>query len=104
MLFNINDEIVLKPSMLMRYTPNSDFQVDVNANAYFQEAIMFGVSYRMQDAVVGMAQYNINRQFSVGYAYDFSLSDLGNYNNGSHELMLQYTFGYRIKSLNPRYF
>jgi hypothetical protein len=32
------------------------------------------------------------------------LSPISRYHHGSHELMLQYEFGYRIRVRDPRYF
>jgi hypothetical protein len=41
----------------------------------------------------------------VGYSYDITTSDLGPYNNGTHEITVSYEFGFdkpEIKS--PRFF
>ncbi|MCB0783332.1 MAG: type IX secretion system membrane protein PorP/SprF, partial [Flavobacteriales bacterium] len=42
---------------------------------------------------------------SVGYAYDYPLSPLRNYSGGSHEFMLGFEFGNKLKGIrSPRYF
>ena len=43
-------------------------------------------------------------QWRLGYAYDLGISRITPYHNGSHELMIQYEFGYRIRVKDPRYF
>jgi hypothetical protein len=51
----------------------------------------------------------VTQQLRVGYAYDYVLSDLRRTNqttftNGSHEIMLGYSFGYQKKKfVNVRY-
>ncbi len=38
------------------------------------------------------------------YAYDLGINAISMYHHGSHELMLQYEFGYRIRARDSRYF
>jgi hypothetical protein len=79
--------------------------VDLNANAWFYDRFAIGVSYRTGDAVLGMAEIQINDQFRIGYAYDYTLTELTRYNSGSHEFMLRYELGFRRdKIISPRYF
>jgi hypothetical protein len=41
----------------------------------------------------------------LGYAYDFTTTDLKNYQHGVHEIMLSYEFIYtKRKFISPRYF
>ncbi len=47
--------------------------------------------------------FNINPDFRIGYAYDYTLSNLGDYNSGSHEIMLLYDFN-RKQFNSPRFF
>ena len=36
------------------------------------------------------SELQINENFHVGYGYDYTLSDLNNFSNGSHEIMVNY--------------
>ncbi len=104
-VFPINESIDLKPSTMLKFTPNAPAEADVNLNLLYRERIWVGVGYRTGDAVVGMLEYQVTPQLRVGYAYDMTTSRLNNYTNGSHEVMLGMDFGkepIRIKS--PRYF
>ena len=52
-----------------------------------------------------MAEFWPTRQVMIGYAYDFTLTDLQDYNNGSHEVILGYDFKYKKdRVITPRYF
>ncbi|PCJ26194.1 MAG: hypothetical protein COA97_06520 [Flavobacteriales bacterium] len=99
-----SNHIIIKPSLLSRYLPNSSFQVDINCIVDLYNKLGLGVSYRTQDAIVGMIQFHINNQMILGYSYDHTISDLQQYNNGSHELFLRYDFLYKIKAIDPRFF
>lgn len=103
-LIRLNPDLLLKPSLLVKYLPGSPVQADINLNLIIKDALWLGASYRSQDAVIGLIEYQINRQFRIGYAYDYSLTDLRQFNSGSHEIMIRYEFGYQIKAMSPRYF
>jgi hypothetical protein len=76
-------------------------------NAWFQNNLGFGVSYRPGDALVGMFEIQLSPKLRLGYAYDYTISGLKTYNvGGSHELMLRYEFNLPkyIPILSPRYY
>jgi type IX secretion system PorP/SprF family membrane protein len=102
-VFHPSENIHLKPSLLVKYIAHSPTEVDLNMNAYYKSTGL-GVSYRSYDALVFLIDFRFNEQLIAGYAYDLTLTRLGAYNNGSHEVMLRYEFGYSVKAKNPRYF
>ena len=70
----------------------------------FIDRIWLGASYRVNDAYAFMGTFGITKQFSLGYAYELGVSKLNNYQNGTHEVMLGYDFGFEKKKVvNPRY-
>ncbi|MDZ4715468.1 MAG: type IX secretion system membrane protein PorP/SprF [Cytophagales bacterium] len=78
------------PSFLLRVQENAPFTVDVNSTFVLYETVGLGVSYRLNDGFVGLFELQIDERFHVGYAYDFTTSDLNRVSIGSHELMLNY--------------
>ncbi len=103
-VIKLNKTFKLKPSTLVRYQVASGVQADINANLIINDKIWAGVSYRSEDAIVGMFEVLPTPQWRLGYAYDMGISKLTPYNSGTHELMLQYEFGYRLRVRDPRYF
>lgn len=104
-VFDITPDFKLRPSTLMKYNDGSPVTVDVSLNVLLQERFTAGLSYRFNDAVSALLGFHISRSFFVGYAYDYSTTELNKYNDGSHEIMLKYTvpmFNTRAKS--PRFF
>jgi type IX secretion system PorP/SprF family membrane protein len=51
-----------------------------------------GVSYRAGDALIGMVGFELYNGLRLGYAYDFTLSDMNKNTSGSHEFMVNYCF------------
>jgi type IX secretion system PorP/SprF family membrane protein len=104
-VFDLNEQIKLKPSTMIKIVSGAPIQIDYNANLWLYDLLGFGASYRTDDAVLGMAEVQVNDNLRLGYAYDITISPLKYYNNGSHELMIRYEFGKignKVKS--TRYF
>lgn len=101
---NLNEQLVLKPSLMVRRS-GSSFQYDINSNIWFRDVISLGVSYRMKESVVGMLEWQITPNLRFGYSYDRSINNLRLYNNGSHELMLRIELGSKVsETVDLKYF
>lgn len=94
--FPLSTSLVLNSYILMRLIGRQPFQFEVNNIIWFNNKLAAGVGYRSADAILGTLQLNVNNEFKVGYAYDYSVSKLGSFNQGSHELMLSYRIFKRI--------
>jgi type IX secretion system PorP/SprF family membrane protein len=98
-------DFIVRPSFLVKYAQNAPLQYDLNLNILLNNIFWVGASYRSNDAVVAIIEYQVDRKLRIGYSYDYTLSQLSNYSSGSHEIMLGYDFGYNIlKMKTPRYF
>lgn len=103
--FEVNPNLVVKPSVLLKYCPRSPLQADFNLNVLFNNVLWVGGSFRTGDSFVGMVELQATKRFKLGYAYDYTLTPIKNYSHGSHEIMLGYDFGYQVvKMKSPRYF
>ncbi|MCX6297397.1 MAG: type IX secretion system membrane protein PorP/SprF [Bacteroidetes bacterium] len=104
-VFDANEKLKIKPSFLIKYQTAAPTEVDINLTAMYIETISLGVSYRTNDAISIMAEYQANKRFRVGYAYDITTSKIRHYSSGTHEIMLGYDFGKDIiKTKTPRFF
>lgn len=102
-VFNLTSDVALKPSVLLRMVSGAPITADFNANLWFYNTVSIGLSYRTSKMMVGMLEFQLNKQLRFGYAYDWTLSQLNN--RGSHEIMLRYEFGFEKKRMvSPRYF
>jgi type IX secretion system PorP/SprF family membrane protein len=104
-VFDLNQDLALKPSMLIKAVSGAPVQMDLNVNLWLQNKIAIGASYRTGDAIVGLVEFQFNQQFRFGYAYDKTFSNLGTLVNGTHELMFRMEFGSpAVRVTSPRYF
>ncbi|MCC6600122.1 MAG: type IX secretion system membrane protein PorP/SprF [Crocinitomicaceae bacterium] len=105
-VFEVTPTLAIKPSTLIKYQPEAPVEADINCNFLFFKKFWLGAGYRTGDALVAMAEWNITPQLRLGYAYDYTLTDIANYSSGSHEVMLGFDFGkdVNIKTRSPRYF
>ncbi len=89
----------------MKGVKGAPISFDLTANFLFYEKFWLGAMYRHEDAVGALVQYLITNDFSIGYSYDYPISEMRNYSGGSHEFMIGYEFGNKLKGIrSPRYF
>jgi len=100
-----------KPSVLVKYQPASNsVQFDLNTSfILFNDFLWLGASYRTDidntgPAVVGIIEFQISDRLLIGYSYDYALSQMNHYLNGSHEIFMRYELFSKIRAHNPRYF
>lgn len=104
-VFKLNSLWDLKPGMALRYTQNAPLSIDGNLSVLFNEKIWFGLLYRHGAAAGANVVYNVSKQLRIGYAYDYSLTNMGRYSPSTHEIMIGFDFLSNAKALkSPRYF
>jgi len=90
--FNVGDNFVIEPSMLVNYVAPAPVQFDAGVRAIYKEKFWMGGSYRNHDAFAAYIGFLFRENLMLGYAYDFTTTDLGNYSTGTHELILGVRF------------
>ena len=104
-VFDLNDNLKLKPAFMVKAVTGAPLAVDVSANALFNNALTLGMGYRLDSAISAMAGFQVTDQIMVGYSYDYETTALGSYNNGSHEIFLRFELGTLMRAMaNPRFF
>lgn len=104
-VFDINEEVKLKPSTMVKMVSGAPIEVDINMNIWLKDILGLGGSYRTGDAFVSMVELQATQQIRIGYAYDVPFNPLKYFTKGSHELMLRYEFGnFKTKIKSTRYF
>ena len=103
-LFDLSQDIVFKPAVLTKFVSGAPLQVDVSANFLMYDKFTLGAAYRLDAAVSFLTGFQINRNWMLGYAYDFDTNNLSTYNSGSHEVFLRYEVFRTDKVRSPRFF
>lgn len=92
-VFELGEQLKFKPAFLASYFEGLPFRFDISANFLINDIFTAGAGYRVDNAVSGLAGVQISGSMFLGYAYDYSTNALGQYNQGSHEIILKFILG-----------
>jgi len=91
--FTISDAFQLLPTFMLRYVNGAPYSADFTTTAKFKQGFDLGITYRTDRSLAGLAKFDVNKKFAIGYAYEYSLrSELLGRANGSNEFYLHYKF------------
>lgn len=90
--FTLSESVDLEPSILLKGTEKTPFNLDVNLKGYFKKNYWFGVSYRTAQDIVAVIGLKVNKLL-IGYSFDYPFSTINNYSSGSHEIMIGFNIG-----------
>jgi type IX secretion system PorP/SprF family membrane protein len=103
-LYRFSPLLAMQPSALIRINPNKSSVADISSSIIIQEFIWVGATYRTNSEIIAHVGWQVSPQYRLSYSYDYPTGDLGFLNNGSHEISLQFDFGYTINSVSPKFF
>ncbi|MEG1228894.1 MAG: PorP/SprF family type IX secretion system membrane protein, partial [Flavobacterium sp.] len=105
-VFQVNDRLKLKPAFMSKFVVGAPITLDITANVLYNEKFELGAAYRIDDSVSALFNINVTPSLRVGYAYDYTLSNLGQFNSGTHEIMLLFDLDLLGKGYDksPRFF
>ena len=105
-VFQVNDKWKVKPAFMSKFVKGAPITLDVTANVLYNEKFEFGAAYRIDDSVSALFNINVTSTLRVGYAYDYTLTNFGQFNSGTHEIMLLFDLDLLGKGFDksPRFF
>lgn len=105
-VFQLNDMWKIKPAAMAKFVKGAPVAVDITANVLYNDKFELGAAYRINDSFSALANINVTPSLRVGYAYDYTLSNLGQFNSGTHEIMLLFDLDLLGKGYDksPRFF
>jgi type IX secretion system PorP/SprF family membrane protein len=104
-VFQVSDDVKLKPSTLLKSAFGAPLSMDLNLNALFFEKFEVGTSYRTEDSFSGLIGFQVAPYLRIGYAYDHIVSELSAVAPASHEVVITFDLRSNPKTLrSPRYF
>ena len=86
--FPVNQSLDFNVSTLGKYVHGSSLQLDLNAQALFMKKIGIGASYRTSNELAAILTIQVLKYLKCSYAYEYNFARIGDYSNGSHEIML----------------
>jgi type IX secretion system PorP/SprF family membrane protein len=121
-LHNLNEELKLRPSLLVKEDFRGPTSVDINTMFIFKDRFWIGASYRTglnikvenysqgetlssSNSMAGVVQLFVTDELRVGYSYDYTLNGLKNLQSGSHEITIGLTLPRKNQRIiSSRYF
>jgi len=91
-VFELNEILKLKPSVLIRAVEAAPISYDFNANLWYNERFGFGLSYRNASSMNAILEFHPTNQLRISYGYDFATTTIRKNTSGSHEIMIRYQF------------
>lgn len=92
-VFDLSENLKFKPAFLVNYLKGSPVNINVSTNFLINDVFTAGASYRVDNAVSGLAGFQVSSGTFIGYSYDYNTNGLGQYNSGSHELIVKFYLG-----------
>lgn len=92
--------IQIQPSLMVRYVSPLPVQYTGMLRYTFDDKYWAGLLYRSDDAIGFAAGMCIKERINIGYSFDYTLSNLANYQAGSHEVMLSYVLTKKKQNLD----
>jgi len=105
-VFDLNESLKIKPSVLLKAVKGAPLVMDMNVNFMYNDKFEFGVGYRVKDEIGAMVSFRVLPELRVGYAYEYTNSNLNTFSSGSHEFCILYDLDTLINGYNksPRFF
>ncbi len=104
-VFDLSETVKFKPAFLGKFVTGAPVIFDLSANFMFNDALRLGVAYRWDDSISGLIGFQVSTKLMIGYAYDYTTTELQDFNSGTHEIMLRYELRTKEKQLkSPRFF
>lgn len=101
-IFEINEDFKLEPSLLVKVVESGYGQWDLMLKTTYKDLVWLAAGYRSDfafapnDVVVSLGVQQ--DKIKLGYAYDYTLSSIGQFSTGTHEIIFMYMFGQTNKS------
>lgn len=104
-VFQLSDELKLKPAVLGKIVKGAPLTVDVSANLLIRDMYTVGLGYRYKDAMSFLLGITLKKAFFIGYSYDATLTKLRGFNSGSHDIIFKYSLLTKEQGArSPRFF
>jgi type IX secretion system PorP/SprF family membrane protein len=90
--FTKGTSTTIQPSFLLMMSEQLKPQVDIGATYIYQQGFWAGLSYRTSGALIAHIGVKYQNIF-IGYAFDFTLSEIQRVTYGTHEITFALKFG-----------
>lgn len=112
--FPLKNNLKFTPQILFKLSENAPFDLDLNFGLDYNSKYYGALNIRtggnndsFAESIDVLFGFQLTEKLLLGVAYDYTLSDIGRYENGSIEALINYRFMKKEKQVdivNPRFF
>lgn len=90
--WDVDGTTTISPNAMIIYLPNAPTEVVGGVRVEHNKTVWWGIGYRYEQNFMLSAGFNIQKKFSISYAYDIYSKPVSNFDGGhsAHEFMLRY--------------
>ena len=88
----LSPDVSFRPAALVRLQQGSPLSFDLNGMFIFYETVGAGASYRWDDSITMIFELKLHENLHMGYAYNYTISQINRFSNGTHEIMINYRY------------
>ena len=103
-IFKRSDDLIIRPSLLIRNYNLSSYQADFNLIFFFKQKLNLGITAKTNLSLLGLIGITLAKKIDFNYAYEYSFNIIQDISSISHHLMLRYELKEEVSVRNPRYF
>ena len=108
-VFDLNENLKFKPAFMARGVKGAPAAFDFTGNVLINDRFEAGIGYRLDDSVSGLVNFYLTPSLRIGYSYDYTLTNLGDFNSGTHEIFVLFDLdlsglGGKGYDKSPRFF
>ena len=92
-VFDVSDNLKFKPAFLFNSIQGAPVTVNISTNFLIKDVFTLGAAYSIDNSISGLAGFQISSGTFIGYSYDYNTTGLGEFNSGSHEVILKFYVG-----------
>ena len=106
-VFDVSKNTKFKPAFMVKATNGAPMSYDLTANFLFHEKFWLGAGYRFNEsagALGALVDFQVSKQWRLGYTYEHPISDIRPYSDGTHEVLIMFEVFKSKRVKSPRYF
>jgi len=92
-VFDLSERLKFKPAFMLNYLQGSPVNMNLSTNFLINDVFTAGASYRLDNAISGLAGFQVSSGMFIGYSYDYNTNGFSEFNSGSHEIILKFYLG-----------
>jgi type IX secretion system PorP/SprF family membrane protein len=106
----VSEQLDLMPNFMVKWVGQAPIDFDLNFSIRYLQKITVGVTARtggdnLVESMDGLLLFQVTPKFGIGLGYDYTVSEIKQYQSGTVELMMRYDLRDEKGDLeNPRYF